>query len=390
MLFVDRLKVQEFYPKKCDYIYLKNDKNEKFLDLSSGNILGNNNKIAESAIIQTLHQNLLNHSCDIENETLIELQNTLCKLAGFFEKKDNGNIRIIGGAKLQNSAKESIDLAISIARNRYNILCDRKYNEIICIDGYSLLNDISLNNLNGFKIAKNNDLKTIETCITEHTSAILLETIEITNRLNEYNTIFWQKLRQLCDKHEILLILDETKCGCGKAGSFFAYEKYNIKPDIVCIANDFVNGFSCGACIFNNESLKFYKQSIYNINNNINCMYVNIASKMIETLSNKLLSNRINKIENSIKFIFRDLLEAHSNIIDFIKIKGLMCYLEINSDINIKNFIEIIMLNGLLVKHLEGNKLLLTFPAICEEKHIKEAKQIIEVSIGEIDIIERY
>ena len=40
MLFVDRLKVQEFYPKKCDYIYLKNDKNEKFLDLSSGNILG--------------------------------------------------------------------------------------------------------------------------------------------------------------------------------------------------------------------------------------------------------------------------------------------------------------------------------------------------------------
>ena len=56
-------------------------------------------------------------------------------------------------------------------------------------------------------------------------------------------------LRELCDKHGLLLIFDEVQCGMGRTGKFFAYEHSGISPDIMAVAKGIGGGFPLGACL---------------------------------------------------------------------------------------------------------------------------------------------
>src|SRR5262245_16576998 len=56
-------------------------------------------------------------------------------------------------------------------------------------------------------------------------------------------------LRELCDHHNILLVVDEVQCGMGRTGKFCAYEHWNIEPDIICLAKGLASGMPLGAII---------------------------------------------------------------------------------------------------------------------------------------------
>jgi acetylornithine/succinyldiaminopimelate/putrescine aminotransferase len=70
-----------------------------------------------------------------------------------------------------------------------------------------------------------------------------------------------QKVREICDKHNILLILDEIQTGCGRTGTFLASQKSNINYDIVCLGKGLAGGIPVGATLVSKEiSLKIPKQ----------------------------------------------------------------------------------------------------------------------------------
>src|SRR4029453_17027378 len=56
-------------------------------------------------------------------------------------------------------------------------------------------------------------------------------------------------LRELCDRHGILLVLDEVQCGMGRTGKMYAYEHWGIEPDIVCLAKGIASGMPLGAIV---------------------------------------------------------------------------------------------------------------------------------------------
>ena len=62
-----------------------------------------------------------------------------------------------------------------------------------------------------------------------------------------------RELRKICNKKNILLILDEVQCGIGRSGDFFAFEKSKVKPDIVPIAKGIGGGFPIGAVLMNKK-----------------------------------------------------------------------------------------------------------------------------------------
>ena len=67
---------------------------------------------------------------------------------------------------------------------------------------------------------------------------------------------FMRGLRALCDKHGLLLILDEVQCGYGRTGKFFAHEWSGITPDIMAVAKGIGGGFPLGACLAKGEVAK--------------------------------------------------------------------------------------------------------------------------------------
>ena len=70
----------------------------------------------------------------------------------------------------------------------------------------------------------------------EKPAAIVIETVQAEGGINIFENKFLKDLRELCDKYEILLIVDDVQVGCSRTGTFFSFERANIIPDIVCMS----------------------------------------------------------------------------------------------------------------------------------------------------------
>ncbi|MCS6242245.1 MAG: aspartate aminotransferase family protein [Opitutus sp.] len=99
----------------------------------------------------------------------------------------------------------------------------------------------------GFAFGELNNLASFEALIDDTTAAIFVETIQGEGGVNPATTEFLVGLRALCDRHNLLLILDEVQCGIGRTGKFYAFEHAAVKPDAIGMAKGLGGGFPIGA-----------------------------------------------------------------------------------------------------------------------------------------------
>ncbi|THE09649.1 aminotransferase class III-fold pyridoxal phosphate-dependent enzyme, partial [Kocuria rosea] len=98
-----------------------------------------------------------------------------------------------------------------------------------------------------------NDLDAVKAVIDDHTCAIVVEPIQGEGGVVPATQEFMQGLRELCDQHQALLVLDEVQSGMGRSGKLFAYEHYGIQPDILTSAKALGGGFPVSAMLTTNE-----------------------------------------------------------------------------------------------------------------------------------------
>ena len=101
----------------------------------------------------------------------------------------------------------------------------------------------------GFDYVHYNDIDELAAKMSDKTCAVMLETIQGEGGVYPPKGDYLKRVRELCDKHGALLILDEIQAGIGRSGKFFAYEKYGVKPDIVTLAKGLAGGVPIGAFI---------------------------------------------------------------------------------------------------------------------------------------------
>ena len=103
--------------------------------------------------------------------------------------------------------------------------------------------------LDGFVYVPFNDLAALERAVSEETCAILLEPIQAEGGVRVPNEGYLQGVRNICDKHNILMMLDEVQVGMGRTGKLFAYMHEGAAPDIMTLAKALGNGFPIGAML---------------------------------------------------------------------------------------------------------------------------------------------
>ncbi|MFA5899230.1 MAG: aspartate aminotransferase family protein [Hyphomicrobium sp.] len=108
----------------------------------------------------------------------------------------------------------------------------------------------------GFDQVPFGDLEATEAAITPETAAIMIEPTQGEGGVNVAGTEFLRALRELCDKHGLLLVLDEVQCGMGRSGKLFAHEWADIAPDLMPIAKGIGGGFPLGALLATEEAAK--------------------------------------------------------------------------------------------------------------------------------------
>jgi acetylornithine/N-succinyldiaminopimelate aminotransferase len=101
----------------------------------------------------------------------------------------------------------------------------------------------------GFDQVPFDDIDAAAKAITPETAAILVEPVQGEGGIRQFPTQSLKRLRELCDKHGLLLIYDEVQCGIGRTGKLFAYEWSGVEPDLMAIAKGIGGGFPMGACL---------------------------------------------------------------------------------------------------------------------------------------------
>jgi acetylornithine aminotransferase/acetylornithine/N-succinyldiaminopimelate aminotransferase len=99
----------------------------------------------------------------------------------------------------------------------------------------------------GFAFGEINDRQSFAELIDPGTAAIFLETIQGESGINPCTPEFLRGIRQLCDKHNLLLLIDEVQCGVGRTGRFYSFEHAGITPDAIGMAKGLGGGFPIGA-----------------------------------------------------------------------------------------------------------------------------------------------
>lgn len=99
----------------------------------------------------------------------------------------------------------------------------------------------------GFVFGELNNLQSFTELVDENTSAIFIETVQGEGGLMPCTDEFLHGLRKLCDRHNLLLMLDEVQCGIGRTGAFYAFQHSGIRPDAIGMAKGIGNGYPMGA-----------------------------------------------------------------------------------------------------------------------------------------------
>jgi len=171
-----------------------------------------------------------------------------------------------------NSGTEAVEAAIKLAR-RYSreVLKQDRY-EIITMRGsfhgrtMGALTATAQEKFHktfeplvaGFRYVPFNDVKAVEGAVTERTCAVLVEPLQGEGGVNVPSAGYLKALRELCDRHNILLILDEVQTGMGRTGKLYGYEHEGITPDAAAIAKGLGAGMAIGALIATDKAAQAF------------------------------------------------------------------------------------------------------------------------------------
>tara|TARA_B100001093_G_scaffold253786_1_gene242835 strand:+ start:428 stop:1600 length:1173 start_codon:yes stop_codon:yes gene_type:complete len=189
-----------------------------------------------------------------------------------------------------------------------------------------------------------NDIKALD-FIDDNVAGVIIEPIQGDAGVRIPSIAFMQKLREICDRHCILLIADEIQTGMGRTGKLFAYEHFNIVPDIVTVGKAFGGGMPIGGLVTSQKLMSLFSHNpklghITTFGGHPVCCAAALAS--LEVLSKE---NLITKAEKKGQ-LFESLL-SHS-LIKSLRRKGMFFAIEMDSPEIVQKVVEGCKKNGVL------------------------------------------
>ena len=227
----------------------------------------------------------------------------------------------------------------------------------------------------GFKTVAFNNLQAVSSALSDRTVAVMLELIQGEGGINIAEQEFVLGLRRLCDKEELLLIVDEVQTGIGRTGKMFAYQHYGIKPDVVTLAKSLGGGLPIGAMMVKKEIADALGPGTHASTFGGGPVICKAALAVLRAIQkDKLLS----KAADSGKYLMSRLnsLKNKHEVIAGVRGKGLMVGVELKTQG--KELVEKCIKMGLLI-NCTHDKVLRLMPALnVTKKEIDQAVSILD------------
>ncbi|MGB4074437.1 aspartate aminotransferase family protein [Pseudomonas sp.] len=130
-----------------------------------------------------------------------------------------------------------------------------------------------------------NDIEALKAAVSDKTCAVVLEPIQGEGGVLPADLAYLQAARELCDKHNALLVFDEVQTGMGRSGSLFAYQHYGVTPDILSSAKSLGGGFPIGAMLTTSELAKHLAVGTHGTTYGGNPLACAVGEAVIDTIN---------------------------------------------------------------------------------------------------------
>jgi acetylornithine/N-succinyldiaminopimelate aminotransferase len=234
----------------------------------------------------------------------------------------------------------------------------------------------------GFKRIPLNDIKALEASVNEESIGIILEPVQGEGGIIEVSQQYMEKARQLCDKFDIPLILDEIQCGIARTGKMFAYEHYGIKPDVVALAKALGSGFPIGAVVAKEKFASAFEHGNHGTTFGGNPLACAVALETLAVIEDENVCEMARVRGNYLMTRMSDLSTNWSAIKD-VRGKGLMIGVELSFPG--APVVQEMMKRGVLANCASGNVMRLVPPLIISKEEIDIIVDVLVESVKEAE-----
>lgn len=202
--------------------------------------------------------------------------------------------------------------------------------------------------LQGFSFATFNDLESVKNAITDETVAIMLEPVQGEGGVIPATRDFITGIRQLCDQHNLLFLADEIQCGMARTGTWFAFQRFGVKPDALSIAKAVANGVPMGIFQIRQDYADVFAPGMHGTTFGGNPL---AAAAARATLNAMCKENIIDNVRIQGDYLFKKLaeLKGQFSCITDVRGLGLMLGVEIENAETLGKITAACKANGLLV-----------------------------------------
>ena len=348
-----------------------------FYDFTSG-IGVHNVGYARAEVVKAIQEQAaqLTHSSNLfANVPATKLAKKLVELSG-----------LGGKVFFCNSGAEANEAAIKLARKwgaanggRYEIVTMRQgfhgrtlatlaaTAQAWCQEGYDPLPV-------GFKYADYNNLESVKAAVNEKTVAIMLEAVQGEGGVTPATPEFIEGIRALCDEKNLLMICDEVQSGMGRTGTWFAWQGYNVKPDLFTCAKAIADGIPMGALISNKKLANVFTLSSHASTFGGNPVAAAAALAVIGVIEKEGLLKRATEVGNLLKEALQGFVDQYDKLLE-VRGKGMMLGLVVDGDP--KAIVEALQAQGLLALTAGSNVVRFLPPLVLGEDDLEDAVDMI-------------
>ncbi|WP_036772938.1 bifunctional acetylornithine/succinyldiaminopimelate transaminase [Photorhabdus australis] len=230
-----------------------------------------------------------------------------------------------------------------------------------------------------------NDLDAVKAVIDDHTCAVVLEPVQGEGGVTPATSAFIHGVRELCDKHQVLLVFDEVQSGMGRTGKLFSYMHYDVVPDIITTAKALGNGFPISAMLTTANIASVMVPGTHGTTYGGNPLACAVANVAFDIISTPEVLHGVEKRHNLIVNFLNGINQRYS-VFGEIRGKGLLIGAELKGKYQgkAKDVLQLAAENGLMLLSAGSDVLRFTPSLIISEEEIAQGMERLEKAIRQL------
>ena len=374
-------------PVRGEGVYLFGEQGERYLDFAAGiavNLLGHGHPHLTRAIQE-------------QAATLMHVSNLYGSPQGEAFAKRLCDLTFADTVFFTNSGVEAVECAIKTARRYHYAKGNPQKHDLITfsnafhgrtmgtisatdqakmIEGFAPL-------LPGFKVVEFNNLKAALAAIDGNTAGFLLEPIQGEGGIRPASHEFLSGLRAACDEHDLMLVFDEVQSGVARTGKLYAYQHFNVVPDIMASAKGIGGGFPMGACLASEKAAAGMVFGTHGSTYGGNPLAMAAGQAVFDIVANDEFLAAVRQKGDRLRSALEQMIPNHDHLFENVRGIGLMLGVKMKTDS--RAFVNYLRTKGLLVVAAGDNVMRVLPPLTIEEEHIREFVDTLSAAAAEYE-----